>query len=139
MATAEARSWSEKIKTLGDQLVQLTVLEAKELGDYLEQEYGLKPAAGAVAVAAMPGAVPGAGAAAAEEEKTEFDVVLEGFAPDKKISVIKVVRSITGAGLKEAKEIVEKAPSKIREGVPKDEAENLKKQLEEAGATVSIK
>lgn len=138
MATAETRTWSEKIKTLGDELVRLTVLEAKELGDYLEQEYGLKPAAGAVAVAAMPGAAPGA-AAAAEEEKTEFDVVLEGFEPDKKISVIKVVRAITGAGLKEAKELVEKAPTKLREGVSKEEAENLKKQLEEAGAKVSVK
>lgn len=138
MATAETRTWSEKIKALGDELVRLTVLEAKELGDYLEQEYGLKPAAGAVAVAAMPGAAPGA-AAPAEEEKTEFDVILEGFAPDKKISVIKVVRAITGAGLKEAKEMVEKTPAKIREGVSKEEAESIKKQLEEAGANVSIK
>ena len=136
MANGEPRQWNEKIKSLGDELVKLTVLEAKELGDYLEEEYGLKAAAGAVAVAAMP-AAPGA-AEAAEEEKTEFDVVLESFG-DNKINVIKVVRAITGLGLKEAKALVESAPKPVKEGVSKEEAEEIKKKLEEVGATVSLK
>ncbi len=137
MANGESRQWSDKIKSLGDELVKLTVLEAKELGDYLEEEYGLKAAAGAVAVAAVPGAAA-PGAEAAEEEKTEFDVILESFG-DSKINVIKVVRAITGLGLKEAKALVESAPKPVKEGVSKEEAEEIKKKLEEAGATVSLK
>ena len=137
MANGETRQWNEKIKNLGDELVKLTVLEAKELGDYLEEEYGLKAAAGAVAGGAMPGAAPGA-AEAAEEEKTEFDVILENFGSNK-INVIKVVRAITGLGLKEAKALVASAPKPIKEGVSKEEAEEIKKKLEEAGATVSLK
>ncbi len=138
MATAEAtRQYSETIKQLGDQIVQLTLKEAKELTDYLEQVHGIKAAAGGpVMVGPMPG---GAGEAApAAEEKTEFDVVLESFG-DKKINVIKVVRQATGLGLKEAKDLVEGAPAKVKEGISKEDAEKLKAQLEEAGAKVSIK
>ena len=132
-ATAE-RTWSKKVKTLGEEIVGLTVLEAKELGDYLEEVHGIKAAAGAVA---MPMAMP-AGAAAAEEEKTTFDVVLTSCG-DKKIPVVRALRDITNLGLKEAKELVEAAPKAVREGVSKDEAEQIKKKLEEAGATVELK
>ncbi|MBN1908567.1 MAG: 50S ribosomal protein L7/L12 [Pirellulales bacterium] len=137
MSTDEAvREFSAATKTLGDQISGLTLKDAKELSDYLEDVYGIKAAAGgAVAMMAMP--TDGGGAAAAEE-KTEFDVVLEGFG-DKKIGVIKVVRSATGLGLKEAKDLVEGVPSKVKEGISKEDAEKLKTELEEAGATVSIK
>ena len=134
MATAETTAeFAENIKTLGDQLVDLTVLEAKQLGDYLEDVHGIKPAGGAV-IAAMPGG----GEAAAEEEKTEFDVVLESYG-EKKVQVIKVVRGATALGLKEAKELVEGAPSTVKEGLPKDAAEKLKAELEDQGATASLK
>jgi len=134
-ATAE-RTWSEDVKALGDKIVELTVLQAKELGDYLEDVHGIKAAAAPVGVAMM---APGAGAGGeAEEEKTSFDVVLTG-AGDKKIPVIKAVREITSLGLKEAKELVESAPKAVREGVPKDEAEELKAKLEEVGASVELK
>ena len=131
-ATAE-RTWSKKVKTLGEEIVGLTVLEAKELGDYLEEVHGIKAAAGAVA---MPMAMPAA--ADAEEEKTTFDVVLTSCG-DKKIPVVRALRDITNLGLKEAKELVEAAPKAVREGVSKDEAEDIKKKLEEAGATVELK
>ena len=122
------------IAKLGDELLGLTILEAKELNDYLE-ERGIKAAA-AVAVA---GPAAGGGDAAPAEEKTEFDVILTSGG-EKKIGVIKVVREVvSGLGLKEAKEIVESAPKPIKEGVSKDEAEELKKKFEEAGATVEIK
>ena len=137
MATDTAtREFSAATKELGDKIVGLTLKEAKELSDYLEDVHGIKPAAGgAVMMAAAPG---GDGGGAAKEEKTEFDVVLEGFG-DKKIGVIKVVRAITGLGLKEAKDLVEGVPSKVKEGISKEDAEKIKKELEEAGATVSIK
>ncbi len=122
------------IAKLGDELLGLTILEAKELNDYLE-ERGIKAAA-AVAVA---GPAAGGEAAAAAEEKTEFDVILTD-AGAKKINVIKVVREVvSGLGLKEAKELVEAAPKPIKEGVTKDEAEDIKKKFEEAGAKVDIK
>jgi large subunit ribosomal protein L7/L12 len=122
---------------LVEQLGKMTVLELVELKKALEEEWGVTAAA-PVAVAA-PGAAPAAGdGAAAAEEKTEFDVVLEG-AGDKKIQVIKVVRSVTGLGLKEAKDLVESAPKPVKEGVPQEEAESIKSQLEEAGASVEIK
>lgn len=124
-----------KIEKLGEELLALTILEAKELNDFLE-ERGIKAAA-AVAVAA-PGAGGGDAGGAAAEEKTEFDVVLTAVG-DKKINVIKEVRGITGLGLKEAKELVEGAPKAVKEGVPKDEAEDIKGKLEGAGATVEIK
>ena len=136
MATDEAtREFSESAKTLGDQIVKLTLLEAKELSDYLEEVHGIKAAAGGAVMMAAPG---DAGPAAAAEEKTEFDVVLEGFG-DKKIGVIKVVRAATGLGLKEAKDLVEGVPAKVKEGISKEDAEKLKAELEEAGATVVIK
>lgn len=118
-----------------ESIEQLTVLELAELVKTLEDKFGVTAAA-PVAVAAP--AAGGAVEAAAEEEKTEFDVVLTGFG-DKKIQVIKVVRAITGLGLKEAKEVVEGVPSPIKEGVAKEEAESLKSQLEEAGATVELR
>lgn len=131
-------TYSDETKALGDKIVALTLLQAKELGDYLEQVHGVKPAAGgAVVMAAGPGA--GGGAAAAEvEEKTEFDVVLEDFGANK-INVIKVVRAATGLGLKEAKDLVEGAPKPVKTGVAKADAEKIKKDLEEAGAKVSVK
>jgi large subunit ribosomal protein L7/L12 len=120
-----------------DQLGKMTVLELVELKNKLEEEWGVTAAA-PVAVAA-PGAVPAAGdGAAAGEEQSEFDVVLTA-AGDKKIQVIKVVRSITGLGLKEAKDLVDGAPNPIKEGVPREEADSIKGQLEEAGGTVEVK
>ena len=115
-------------------LKEMTLLEASELVKMIEEEFGVSAAAPAAVVAAGPAA----GAAAEAEEKTEFDVVLEGFG-DNKIAVIKAVREITGLGLKEAKEAVESAPKAIQEGVAKDKAEEIKAKLEEAGAAVTIK
>ncbi|MBW6523255.1 50S ribosomal protein L7/L12 [Sphingomonas sp. RHCKR47] len=122
------------LNALVDQLSELTVLEAAELSKMLEEKWGVSAAA---AVAAAPAAGGGAGAPAAEE-KTEFDVILTGDG-GKKINVIKEVRAITGLGLTEAKALVEGAPKPVKEGVSKDEAEKVKKQLEEAGATVELK
>jgi large subunit ribosomal protein L7/L12 len=129
--------FSANTKELGDKIVELTLKQAKELSDYLEQVHGIKPAAGGGMVM-MAGPGGGGGGPAPVAEKTEFDVVLEGFG-DKKIGVIKVVRAATGLGLKEAKDLVEGVPSKVKEGISKEDAEKLKKELEEAGATVSIK
>ena len=128
MSTDEAvRDFTAATKELGDKISVLTLKEAKELSDYLEAAYGIKAAAGgAVMMAAAPS--DGGGAAAAEE-KTEFDVVLEGFG-DKKIGVIKVVRAVTGLGLKEAKDLVEGVPAKVKEGLSKADAEKLKTDLE---------
>jgi large subunit ribosomal protein L7/L12 len=122
------------VAKLCDELLSLTILEAKELNDLLEEK-GIKAAA-AVAVAGPAGGGDAGGAAA--EEKDEFDVVLTA-AGDKKINVIKEVRAITGLGLKEAKELVEGAPKPVKEGAPKAEAEEMKKKLEEAGASVELK
>jgi len=124
------------LNALVDQLSELTVLEAAELSKLLEEKWGVSAAA-AVAVAAPAGGAAG-GAAPAAEEKTEFDVILTGDG-GKKINVIKEVRAITGLGLTEAKTLVESAPKAVKEGVSKDEAEKIKKQLEEAGATVEVK
>ena len=136
MSTAEAtRQFSTVTQELGEKIVSLTLKEAKELSDYLEEVHGIKPAAGGAVM--MAPAADGGGAAAVAE-KTEFDVVLEGFG-DKKIGVIKVVRAATSLGLKEAKDLVEGVPAKIKEGLSKEDAEKLKKELEEAGGTVSIK
>ena len=138
MATAEAtREFTKETKDLGDKIVGLTLKAAKELSDYLDEVHGIKPAAGGAVMMAAPGAGGGAAAEAAAE-KTEFDVVLDAFG-DNKIGVIKVVRAATGLGLKEAKDLVEGAPSKVKEGISKADAEKLKKELEEAGAKVSIK
>ena len=138
MSTAEAtRQFSTVTQELGEKIVSLTLKEAKELSDYLEEVHGIKPAAGGAVMMAAP-AGDGGGAAAAKAEKTEFDVVLEGLG-DKKLNVIKVVRAVTSLGLKEAKDLVEGVPAKIKEGLSKEDAEKLKKELEEAGGTVSIK
>jgi large subunit ribosomal protein L7/L12 len=134
MATADAASFPETIRSLGDSIVKLTVLEAKALGDYLETVHGIKAAA--AAVVAAPAA--GGEAAPAAAAQTEFEVVLESFGA-KKLDVIKVVRALTGLGLKEAKDLVEGAPKSVKNGVSKEEADKVKKELEEAGATVKIK
>jgi large subunit ribosomal protein L7/L12 len=130
--------FTDTTKKLGDQIVGLTLKEAKELSDYLKEVHGIEPAAGGAVMMAGPMGGGDAGGATAAAEKTEFDVVLEGFG-DKKIGVIKVVRQATGLGLKEAKDLVEGVPSKVKEGLSKADAEKLKAELEEAGATVSIK
>ena len=123
------------VKDLAEQLVNLTIKEANELATVLEEEYGIRPAAAAVAVA---GPAAGGGDAAAGEEQSEFTVVLAS-AGAKKIAVIKEVRGITGLGLKEAKDLVDGAPGNVKEGVSKEEAEDIKAKLEEAGATVELK
>ena len=126
--------FSDQIKDLGDKIVALTLLQAKELVDYLKEKHGIEPAAGG----AMMMAPAAAGAAAPKaEEKTTFDVVLKA-AGDKKIQVIKEVRALTGLGLKEAKDLVEAAPKPVKTGLPKAEAEAAKKQLEDAGGTVEL-
>src|SRR5438552_19211504 len=122
---------------LVEQLGKMSVLELVELKNALEEEWGVTAAA-PVAVAAAPGGAPAAGDGAAAEEQTAFDVVLTG-AGDKKIQVIKVVRAITGLGLKEAKDLVDGAPNAVKEGVPREEADSIKAQLEEAGASVEVK
>jgi large subunit ribosomal protein L7/L12 len=124
-----------EIKDLGDKIVALSLLDAQQLSDYLKDTYGIEPAAGG---AVMMASAPGGDGAGAAEEKTSFDVVLTG-AGDKKIQVIKAVRAITGLGLKEAKELVESAPKAVKEGVSKDDAEKVKGELEEAGASVEVK
>lgn len=136
MATAELTSFADNIKTLGDSIVKLTVLEAKSLGDYLETVHGIKAAA---APAAAAGPVAVATAAEPVAAQTEFDVELSAFDAAKKIGIIKVVRAATGLGLKEAKDAVEAAPKVLKTGISKEDAEKLKKELEEAGATVKIK
>jgi large subunit ribosomal protein L7/L12 len=138
MATAEAPSFADNIKSLGDSIVKLSVLEAKALGDYLEVVHGIKPAAAAVAVAGPMAGPGGPAPAEAAPPQTEFDVVLEAFGANK-INVIKVVRAATGLGLKEAKDLVEAAPKEVKTGISKEDAEKLKKELEDAGATVKIK
>jgi large subunit ribosomal protein L7/L12 len=124
------------IEKLAEDLSALTVLEAAELAKLLEEKWGVSAAAAPVAVAAVAGGAGDAGVAA--EEKTEFDVILAA-AGEKKINVIKEVRGITGLGLKEAKDLVEAAPKPVKEGVSKDEADQIKAKLEEAGATVEVK
>jgi large subunit ribosomal protein L7/L12 len=123
------------LKEFAEQLVNLTVKEVNELADILKEEYGIEPAAAAVAVAAGGGA---AGGGEAAEEQSEFDVILKA-AGASKLAVVKLVKELTGQGLKDAKALVDNAPSPIKEGVAKDEAEALKAQLEEAGAEVELK
>ena len=122
------------LKAMAEDLVNLTVKEVNELAEILKEEYGIEPAAAAVAVAGPAGGGEGGGA----EEKTEFDVILKA-AGGSKLAVVKLVKELTGLGLKEAKDIVDGAPAPIKEGIPKDEAEALKTQLEEAGAEVELK
>ncbi len=123
------------LKEFAEQLVNLTVKEVNDLADILKDEYGIEPAAAAVAVS---GGAPTGGGDAVTEEKSEFDVVLTA-AGGSKLAVVKLVKELTGLGLKEAKELVDNAPSNIKESVSKDEAEGLKKSLEEAGAEVELK
>lgn len=125
------------IKALGDQLVGLTVKEVNELAEYLKTEHGIEPAAAAVAVAG-PAAGGGDAGGEAAEAKTEFDVILKSPGASK-LGVVKVVKNITGLGLKEAKDLVDGAPNPIKEGVSKEDAESIKAQLEEAGAEVELK
>ena len=124
-----------------EKLKSLTLLEASELVKQIEEAFGVSASApsGGMMMMAPGGAAPGGAAAEPEEEKTEFDVVLEEVPGDKKIAILKVVRAITGLGLKEAKDMVESAPKPIKEGTGKDDAEEIKKKLEEAGAKVSVK
>lgn len=135
MSEASAREWSSDIKDIGDKIMGLTLLKAQELGDYLKLEYGIEAAAATVMAAGPAAAGP---AAAAEPEKDEFTVVLTGSG-DKKIQVIKVVRELTGLGLKEAKDLVDGAPKPVKEAVSKAQAEEMKKKIEEAGGTVELK
>ena len=135
MSTAEATPFSDSIKNLGDSLVNMKVLEVLQLTKYLKEAYGLEAAAAPVMMAGP------AGAAAPQEAappQTEFDVVLEAIGANK-INVIKVVRAATSLGLKEAKDLVESAPKEMKTGISKEDAEKLKKELEDAGATVKIK
>jgi large subunit ribosomal protein L7/L12 len=129
---------SEKLQAIVEQIAGLTLLEASELVKLMEERFGVSAAAAVVAGPAVAGA-PAAAAAPAVEEKTEFDVILAAVDPAKKINVIKVVRELTSLGLKEAKDLVEGAPKPIKEGVSKEEAEAVKKKLEEAGARVELK
>ena len=131
----QTKNWSDEVKKLGDAIVKLTLMQAKELGDYLKEEYGIEPAAGGAVMVAGPAA--GAAAAEAAPEKTTFDVILKE-AGEKKIQVIKEVRSLTALGLKEAKDLVDSAPKPVKKDVSKDEAEAAKKQLEAAGAVVEL-
>ena len=123
------------VKAIGDQLVELTVKEVNELASYLKETYGIEPAAAAVIAGPAAGGAAGGAAAA---EKTNFDVVLKAAGANK-LQIVKLVKELTGLGLKEAKDVVDGAPKTIKEGLPKDEAENLKKQLVEAGAEVELK
>ena len=136
MATAEVKEYSAETKEMGDKIVGLSLLEAKALADYLKDVHGIEPAGGGVMMAGPAGA--GDAGAEAPAEKDEFDVVLTGFG-DKKINVIKVVRNITGLGLKEAKDLVEGVPKPLKQGISKEDAEKLKKEIEEAGGTCEIK
>jgi large subunit ribosomal protein L7/L12 len=132
-----ATTFAADITDLGDKIAALTITKAVQLKDYLKEKYKIEPAAGGVVMAAGPGL----GAAPAEKpaEKTEFTVSLDAFDAAKKITIIKVIREITNLGLKEAKDLVEGAPKPVKENIPKDEAEAIKKKLEEAGAKVSLK
>jgi len=133
MAEAPAKEFTGEITELADKLVALTVKDAQSLVDCLKEVHGIEPAGGGVVMAAGGGG----GGEAEAEEKTAFNVILANFG-DKKIQVIKVVRSITGLGLKEAKELVESCPKAIKEGVPKDEAEKIRGEIEEAGGSITI-
>jgi len=134
MSDTATKDFSAKVTKLGDELASLTLKEAVDLGDYMKEKYGIEAAAGGAVMMAAPA---GGGAAAAAEEKTSFDVVLKAGG-EKKIQVIKVVREATNLGLAEAKALVEGAPKPVKTGLPKEEAEALKKKLEEQGATVEL-
>ena len=128
-----AKEFSAETKELGDKIVALTLMQAKELADYLKEEHGIEPAAGGAVMMAGPAG----GGEAAEEEKTSFNVILKEIG-DKKIQVIKEVRALTGLGLKEAKALVDEAPKPVKENVPKEEAEEARSALEAAGAVAAV-
>ena len=134
MSDSATMEFSAETKTIGDQIANLTLKQAKELSDYLKEQYGIEPAAGGVAMA-MP---MGGGAAPAAVEKTEFDVVLTSFG-DKKLDVVKVVKTITGASLMDAKKMVESVPATLKQGVSKEEANKVKAEVEATGGTVELK
>jgi large subunit ribosomal protein L7/L12 len=131
-----ATAYAEEIQTLGEKIVGLTLKQAKELSDYLKDVHGIEAAAGGAMIMAAP--ADGGGAAAAVVEKTEFDVVLTSFG-DKKLDVVKIVKNLTGLSLIDSKKLVEAAPSKIKEQVSKEDAEKIKKELTEVGATIELK
>jgi large subunit ribosomal protein L7/L12 len=131
----ETKSWNKEITEMADKIVSLTLMQAKELTDYLKEKYGIEPAAGGAGGAVMAAAPA---AAAAVEEQTSFTVILKGFG-ENKIQVIKEIRALTALGLKEAKDLVEGAPKTVKEGVSKEDAEKMKQQIEKAGGTVEIK
>ncbi len=140
MAEGNRTSFAADIMELGDKIAALTITKAVQLKEYLKEKYKIEPAAGGVVMAAGPGGGGGGAAPEAKAEQTEFTVVLDGLAdPAKKINVIKVIREITNLGLKEAKELVEGAPKPVKENVAKDEANAIKKKLEDGGAKVSLK
>ena len=130
------QEFSAETKEMGDKIAELTLKQAKELSDYLKEEHGIEPAAGGAVMAARPAG--GAGGEAAAEEQTEFDVILTGFG-DKKLNVVKEVKKLTGSTLMEAKKLVEGAPATIKAQASKEDAEKLKAELEEAGASVELK
>lgn len=136
MSDAATMEFSADAKKLGDQIAGLTLKQAKELSDYLENVHGIKPAAGGGMMMAMP--TSGGAGPAAQVEQTEFNVILTGFG-DKKLNVVKVVKNLTGATLMDAKKLVESAPATIKEKVSKEEAQKLKAELEEAGASIELK
>jgi large subunit ribosomal protein L7/L12 len=137
MTDTATMEFSSATKTMGDQIANLTLKQAKELSDYLKEAHGIEPAAGGVAVMAAAGGAGGDGGAAVEE-KTEFNVVLTGFG-DKKLDVVKVVKTITGASLMDAKKMVEGCPATLKEGASKEEAAKIKADIEAAGGTVELK
>ena len=130
----QGKKWSSEIKKIGDKIVGLTLMQAKELGDYLKEEYGIEPAGGAAVVMAGPTVQ---GQAEEKVEKTAFDLILKDFG-DKKIQVIKEVRALTGLGLKEAKDLVDNVPKPVKEGMSKEDAEAAQKKLEAVGAVVEL-
>ncbi len=132
--TKETKKWSGAISKLGDKIVSLTLMQAKELGDYLKDEYGIEPVGGG---AVMVAGAAAEGQAEEKEEKTSFNVVLKEYG-DKKIQVIKEVRALTALGLKEAKDLVDNVPKPVKEDLSKEEAEAVKKQLEAVGAVVEL-
>ena len=136
MSDAATMEFSSAVKEIGDKIVNLTVKDAQSLADYLKSAYGIEPAGGGAVMMAGPGG--GGAAAEAEEAPTMFDVILKDAGANK-INVIKAVRAATGLGLKEAKDLVDGAPKNVKEGVSKEDAEKLKKELEEAGAKVELK
>ncbi|HPD29996.1 MAG TPA: 50S ribosomal protein L7/L12 [Phycisphaerae bacterium] len=138
MADAPAKGFSAETVALAEKIAGLTLKQAQELVDCLKEKYGIEPAGGGAMIVAGAAGAGGEGAAAPAEEKTAFDVILKSGG-DKKINVIKVVRAATNLGLKEAKDLVEGAPKPVKQGVSKEEAEKLKKELEEAGAVVEVK